>query len=119
MEAKMPEARAVERIKQLEAEKTKLVAAARKEALARANQAVADLVALGFTYRLVDGNGSRAPRKAARRKGAGRMGDHPCPVCEFKTSPPHDARKHRFVQGKRKHAFTAKELTDLGLKKVG
>jgi hypothetical protein len=110
-----------ERIKQLDQERAKLLGEAKKEALTRANQAVADLVALGFTYTLAD---DRAPARAktaktASRKGTRQIKDAPCSICGFKTAPPHDARRHRFSQGKRKRPFTAKELSDLGLKKVG
>jgi hypothetical protein len=105
----------VARIKELDAERTKLLDDAKKEALARAQQAIGDLNALGFAYSL--GQGSVA-RKAVRRKAAGGIPDGPCPICRFRTSPPHDRRKHRFSKAK-KRAFNAKELADLGLRKVG
>jgi len=102
---------AVQRIKQLDQERSQLVATAKKEALAKAQGAISDLTALGFTYELVD-KGDGAMRKALRRRG-----DAICPVCKFKTSPPHDARRHRG-QGKRKRQFTAGELREFGLEKV-
>ena len=112
----------VERIKQIDQERAKLLGEAKKEALVRANQAVADLVALGFTYTLVDSQGPTRAKRAAKkasRKGTRQIKDAPCSICGFKTAPPHDARRHRFSQGKKKRPFTAKELSDLGLKKVG
>jgi hypothetical protein len=111
----------LERIKQLDKERTSLLDTAKKTALAAANQAITALNALGFNYRLITGGGKTAStkRKSKSRKGTRRVKDAPCPICKFKTAPPHDARKHRFAQGKKKRPFTAKELADLGLKKVG
>ena len=110
---------AVQRIKQLDAERTKLLDGAKRDALDRATQAVADLVALGFTYSLANGKAARGrPKASAKRNGMGKKGAE-CPICEFMTSPAHDARKHRFSQGKRKRPFTAKELSEQGLQKVG
>jgi hypothetical protein len=104
----------IARIKELDAERTKLIDGAKKEALARAQQAVADLNALGFAYSLQVSVG----RKAAGGKGSGQIqAEKPCKICGFRTRPPHDARKHRFSKAK-KRAFNAKELTDLGLRKV-
>ncbi|QQS10748.1 MAG: hypothetical protein IPK81_13975 [Rhodospirillales bacterium] len=111
-------ATAVQRIRQLDKERGALVAAARKEALGRARDAVADLVALGFKYDLVEGGRKVAvPAVKAGRRGARGIKDAPCPVCSFQTSPPHDARRHR-AQGKRKTPFTPAQLEAFGLKKV-
>ena len=106
---------AVKRIKQLDQERAALIADAKKEALARANQALGDLNALGFAYRLVaDGAPARQSRS---RRGTRTLKDVPCPVCEFKTRPLHDARKHR-AQGNRKRPFTPKELQEIGLQRI-
>jgi hypothetical protein len=102
----------IARIKELDAERTKLIDEAKKEALARAKQAVADLNALGFAYSLAP-----VAKKAVGRKTVGGIPDTPCRICGFRTNPPHDARKHRFSKAK-KRAFTSKELTDLGMRKV-
>jgi hypothetical protein len=104
----------LQRIRQLEQERAGLIANAKKEAFARAQQAVADLNALGFDYSIVE-----KKRSAVRgtRKGARRIKDAPCPICKFKTSPPHDARAHR-AQGKRKKPFLAQELKDRGYVKA-
>jgi hypothetical protein len=104
------------RLKELDAERAKLLNAAKKEALSRAQAAVADLNALGFSYALR----ARQPKlsKASAKKQTRRTKDAPCSICKFRTSPPHDARKHRFTQGKRKRPFTTNELTDMGLKKM-
>jgi hypothetical protein len=88
---------------------------AKKEALARAKQAITDLHALGFRYSLTQVS---AGKKPTGRKGLGGIPtEKPCPICGFRTNPPHDARKHRFSKAK-KRPFNAKELADLGLRKV-
>ena len=100
----------LERLKKLEKEKEKLLADAKKEGLDKANAAIAELNALGFTYALVeDGKG--------RKKTQVRQIDpnKPCAICKFATEPNHDSRKHRGQETKK--AFTAKELEELGLKK--
>jgi hypothetical protein len=107
----MAEKDPITRIKELEAEKSKLIESAKSEALARAKQAVADLNALGFRYSLTQGEGKG--RNGARKMQA----EKPCRICGFRTNPPHDARKHRFSKAK-KRPFNAKELTDLGMRKV-
>jgi hypothetical protein len=105
----------IARIKELNAERSKLIDGAKKEALSRAQQAVSDLNALGFAYSLTQVS---VGRKAASRKGAGRIqAEKPCPICGFRTTPAHDARRHRFAKAKRR-PFNARELKDLGLKKV-
>jgi hypothetical protein len=104
----------IARIKQLDQERAQLIASARKEAYDRAKSAIADLSALGFNYRLMEG--SKESKRTAR-KGTGFVQDAPCPVCKFKTSPLHDARKHRG-QGKRKRAFTPAELKEMGLERA-
>ena|ERR1700733_9954446 len=101
----------VQRLKQLDQERSALVAGAKKEALARATHSIQELNSLGFNYRLVESTKSRT------RKGTRTIRDAPCPACQFKTDPPHDARAHRS-QGKRKRPFTAAQLKDLGYTKV-
>jgi hypothetical protein len=110
----------LERIKQLDKERTSLLDTAKKAALAAANEAITALTALGFNYRLIS-EGEKTvtrKRKSKSRKGTRTVKNAPCPICKFKTVPPHDARKHRFTQGKKKRPFTAAELTKLGLKKA-
>lgn len=66
--------------------------------------------------------GKEVTSKAAKSSGGDRKGtrttnpDRPCPICEFKTVPPHDARRHRGQSEKR--PFTAEELETLGMKKT-
>ena len=61
----MSEKTAVQRIKELDQERTTLFEQAKEEALQRANQAVEDLNSLGLKYRLVIGT------VAEGKKGAG------------------------------------------------
>jgi hypothetical protein len=115
MEIEMAEKDPIARIKELDAEKSKLIESAKSEALERAKQAVADLNALGFAYSLAQ---TSVAKKAVGRKAVGQIpSDNPCRICGFRTNPPHDARKHRFSKAK-KRPFNAKELTDLGMRKV-
>ena len=51
----MTDKTAIQRIKELDQERTTLFEQAKEEALRRANQAVEDLNALGLNYRLVTG----------------------------------------------------------------
>lgn len=109
---------ALQRIKRLDEQRAALLEEARNEALAKAEAAVAELNALGFSYGLVERRG------AARQTPPGRKGtrqvdpNKPCPTCGFVTDPPHDARAHRS-QGGNKKPFTAAELSEKGLRRVG
>jgi hypothetical protein len=67
----------VARIKELDAEKSKLIESAKSEALERAKQAVSDLTALGFSYQLTQVSvGRRA------------MGEYRTPRARFAASGP-------------------------------
>jgi hypothetical protein len=101
-----------QRIEELESEKTGLIEAAKDEALKTAEEAIEKLKKLGFDYKLV--NGTSKPLKA--KIGARQVKDAACPICEFRTDPPHDGRTHRSQ--KKKKAFTAQELEEKGLTKV-
>lgn len=57
-----------ERIKELHKKRAKTLDTAKKEALTRALQAVADLTSLGFTYTLVDDTAKPAKVSAPSRK---------------------------------------------------
>lgn len=66
----------LEQLKELESQKSKLVNAAKSDALKRAKSAVAELNALGFSYRLVDDVAPKKttakPAKAAKASGGKR-----------------------------------------------
>jgi len=97
------------------------LAEAKAEALDAAHKAVAALNDLGFSYRLIEGSGS-VSGGGGRTTGEGRKGtrtvnaERPCPICGFKTNPPHDARAHRSQDPKK--AFTAEELDAKGMRKA-
>lgn len=69
----MAAASALERIKQLDLERAKLMDEAKASALASAETAVAELNTLGFSYRLVQGGSSTATR-APRTPSSSRRG---------------------------------------------
>ena len=107
---------AVERIKVLDKERAKLLTTAKQEALDRATAAVNDLNVLGFSYQLIEKQ-TEEHRKNLNQKRQ-RISREPCPICKFGTNPPHDARRHRFSQGKKKRPFTSKELSEMGMRRV-
>ena len=105
----------INRIKELDKERAKLLDTAKREALTRAESAVAELNALGFAYRLV--NGAVSGRPGMGRRGGRKMRAKVCPLCKFETKPPHDRRAHRFSSAKRR-AFTPAELKEKGYVRV-
>jgi len=106
----------INRIKELDKERARLLDTAKKEALTRAESAVADLNALGFDFRLVNGVARGRPAGTGRRGGR-KMRAKECPLCKFETKPPHDRRAHRFSAAKRR-PFTAAELKEKGYARV-
>lgn len=109
---------ALERIKSLEVEMDSLKADAKQQALEEISGNLDLLKRLGFSYRLVEGS-ERRTRVGAGRDGVTRQRDpeKPCPICNFVTDPPHDARRHRS-QGESKKPFNAEQLAQFGLAKV-
>jgi hypothetical protein len=108
----------LEKLQALDAQRAQLLAGAKKEAIDKAEKAVAELNALGFHFTLVEGaSTARAPRTAASEAPKRQARDVPCPICKFKTTPHHDGRMHRSQ--KTKKPFTVEELNAKGLTKVG
>lgn len=105
-----------DQIRELDEKKSKLIEGAKAEAMKKVNDAIADLNLLGFNYRLAEGSYSAS--RADSRKGTRQVSDKACPICEFKTEPAHDARRHRHQPEGHKQPFTAEELTKFGLKVV-
>jgi hypothetical protein len=108
----------IEKIKKLDDERAKLLESAKADALARAEEAINELTALGFDYELVEPARATARKPRTARKGSA-PDHHPkgtCPICEYATSPPHDKRSHR-AQTKKK-PFTDAELSEKGMKMV-
>ena len=115
----MPEKQtALQQIKKLDEERTKILEGAKADALARAEEAINELTALGFAYELVEP--ARATTRKTRTAPNGSASDHrpkgTCPICEYATKPPHDKRSHRSQQKKR--PFTADELHQRSLVRV-
>jgi hypothetical protein len=102
---------AIQRIKDLDAERAGIFEQAKEEALEKAKAAVAELNALGLNYTLTSGGkaANSGPGKRAIKAAA-------CPICEFQTTPPHDGRTHRSQ--KKKGPLSASELKEKGLMKV-
>jgi hypothetical protein len=112
----------LDKLKALDEQRAQLLEDAKKEALDKADKAIADLNALGFNFRLVEGPGtSRArmpPRERSESEAPKRQArDIACPICEFKTDPHHDGRAHRSQQ-EPKRPFTTEELAAKGLTKI-
>ena len=108
----------LQQLKKLDEERTKLLEGAKADALARAEEAINELTALGFDYELVEPAKETARKTRAVRKGV--VPDHhpkgTCPICEYATKPPHDKRSHKSQQKKR--PFTADELDQRSLVRV-
>jgi hypothetical protein len=109
----------LEKLKALDAQRATLLDDAKKEALDKAEKAVAELNELGFHYTLTEGaSPAKAPRRASQAQAPKRqVRDVPCPICHFKTTPHHDGRMHRSQ--KTKKPFTVEELMEKHLAKVG
>lgn len=102
----------LQKLKQLDAEREKLLSTAKHDALKKAEAAVDELNDLGFHYELRE----QGTRPATARQGTRTPKDEPCAICNFKTVPPHDRRAHRSQEPKR--PFTDAELKAKGLAKV-
>lgn len=98
---------------QIEKRREELMSGLRGSAEGDLRKALRDFndLGLGVTYEL------RATGRASRRGTRQVDPERACPICGFKTIPPHDARAHR-AQGDKKKAFTAEELTTKGLRKA-
>jgi hypothetical protein len=111
---RVAEKSAIQRIKDLDAERASIFEHAKAEALEKAKAAVAELNGLGLNYTQTNGAGKQA--KAGLGKGKRTIKAAACPICEFQTTPPHDGRTHR--NQKKKSPFSAAELKEKGLVKV-
>jgi hypothetical protein len=109
---RVAEKSAIQRIKDLDAERASIFDHAKAEALEKAKAAVAELNGLGFNYTLTNGKAA----KAGPGKGKRTIKAAACPICEFQTTPPHDGRSHR--NQKKKGPFSAAELKEKGLVKA-
>jgi hypothetical protein len=107
----------IEEVKELRTRIESMTAQAKAEALDQANKAIGFLRELGLDNDTILKDLGFRGRAAAKESREGRPAkDEPCPVCHFRTDPPHDGRSHRG-QSKKK-PFTAEELEQKGLTKV-
>jgi hypothetical protein len=108
----------IEQLKKLDNERAKLIETAKADALAKAEEALNELTALGFEYEFTEIGTQRKPTRKARA--VGKTPDHrpqgECPICQYSTDPPHDKRSHRMQT--RKKPFTDTELEQKGMKIV-
>ena len=103
----------LEKLRSLDEQRNKLLDEAKTEALANARKAIDELNALGFSYALTEEGAGKAKKATGIKRP---MKDAPCSICKFKTTPLHDARKHRSQEAKK--PFTKAELAELGVVKV-
>ena len=104
----------LDKIKELDKQRDKLLKQAKKVAHDKATNAVEELNSLGFHYELVERKSSSSGNVS--RQSVRKRKDVPCPLCNFKTTPPHDGRAHRSQTSKA--PFTEKELRERGLSRV-
>jgi hypothetical protein len=100
----------LEKLKQLDDQRNKLLDEAKAEALANARKAIDELNALGFNYALTEEGSAKGKKVSAAKRP---MQDIPCKICKFKTTPLHDARAHRSQETKK--PFNKAELAERGL----
>ena len=113
---------ALERLKALDEQRAQLLEGAKREALERARNAIAELKELGFDYALIER--SRDPLMQGQRReqfeteAPKRQAiDVACPICGIITFPRHDGRAHWHQDPKR--PFIAEELAEAGFTTVG
>jgi hypothetical protein len=97
----------MQKLVRIDAERAELFASLKSDALQKANDAVAELNALGFHYHLSE----EAPKANGTHEPTG-----PCPVSKFETQPIHDGRSQRTQTVKT--AFDDDELKQRGYAKV-
>jgi hypothetical protein len=108
---------AIEEIKELKAQLESRTAQAKAEALDKASEAISFLRDLGLDNdAILKELGFRGRTKVTESREGGPPNDEPCPICHFRTDPPHDGRSHRGQT--KKKPFTAEELEKKGLTKV-
>jgi hypothetical protein len=107
----------IEEVKELKARVESLTAQAKAEALDEANGAIGFLRELGIDDDAILKELGFRGRAKTQESGKGRPPkDEPCPICNFRTDPPHDGRSHRG-QAKKK-PLSAEELEQKEMTKV-
>jgi hypothetical protein len=110
----------IEEIKELKAQIESKTERAKTEALEKAKEGISVLQDLGIDndtiLKELGFRGRNTPKAAKAKEGRTGAKDEPCPICNFKTDPPHDGRSHRGQSKKR--PLSAEELEQKGLTKV-
>ena len=111
----------IDEIKELRAMLQSKTEQAKTEAFGTAREAMDFLRELGIDNdTILKDLGFRARTKTPKEKTKSNeksvSGDEPCPICNFRTDPPHDGRSHRG-QSKKK-PFTPEELEEKELTKL-
>jgi hypothetical protein len=108
---------AVEEIKELKAQLESRTEQVKQEALDKASEAIGILRELGIDNdTILKDLGFRGRAEARDSREARPPKDEQCPICNFRTDPPHDGRSHRGQT--KKKPLTAEELAKKGLTKV-
>jgi hypothetical protein len=97
----------VQRLAEIDKQRAELAATIKEAALKKANDAVAELIALGYHFELAE----RTVASGAKKRFPS---DATCSVCNFKTTPAHDKRTHK----KHPEAFTDEELKARNLVRI-
>jgi hypothetical protein len=107
----------IEEIKKLKAQIESKTEQAKTEALDKASEAISFLRELGLNNdTILKELGFRGRAKDRDSREAAPPKEEMCPICNFRTDPPHDGRSHRGQTKKR--PLTAEELEKKGLTKV-
>jgi hypothetical protein len=105
---------AIEEIKELKAQLATKTEQAKTEALKNAAEAINALRELGIDINVILKD--LEFKSDTKAKAQEMLKDVSCPICNFKTDPPHDGRTHRGQT--KKKPLTAGELEEKGLTKV-
>lgn len=121
MDEQQPTLSVIEQLRQLDEQRKTLMESAKADAMRKAEEAIAELNALGFQYIIHDmteqPRATRMPRPKSEADAPKRQQkDAECPICGFKTTPLHDKRSHRFQS--EKMPFTAEELSERDMVRV-
>jgi hypothetical protein len=108
---------AIEEINDLTARIESVAERAKAGALAKANEAISVLRELGIDNDgILKELGFKGPAKDQGNRVSRPPKDEQCPVCNFKTDPPHNGRSHRCQTTKK--PFTADKLEQKEMTKV-
>jgi hypothetical protein len=109
----------IDEIRELKAQIESKTEQAKAEALESAREAINFLRELEIDNdTILKELGFRARTKSTKEKASKptRLKDESCPICVFRTDPPHNGRSHRGQSKKR--PFTLEELEEKGLTRV-